>query len=178
MGRKILGGALTVLFAVAATGCRRIEPPRLDPVRALKTGVRPAFQPPADGLLKPADVDLFLKVRGQARSSSEAEAFRATGADQAEFAWVRARLREALLALDADRVAAAASEAYARGLAVLRDARKSARDPKTGARLDVEIATLERERATLRKSHPVAASLARNAALLAPRRAEVEAAGP
>ncbi len=97
--------------------------------------------------------------------------------DPAEYAWVRARIQEALLALDADRVAAASSEGYARAIAGVREARRSTRDPKIAARLDAEIATLERERASLRKTGPASGSLQRNAALVSPRRAQIEAAG-
>lgn len=165
-------------LAVAGAGCRRIEPARLNPVRALKTGVGEGFTPPADGLLKPAQLDLYVRVRGRASGASLTDALAGTGADAVEFAWIHARIREALLTLDADRVAAAASEAYARGLAALRDARKSARDPKTTARLDAEIAALERERATLRRANPASSAASRNAALLAPRRGQIETAAP
>jgi hypothetical protein len=96
----------------------------------------------------------------------------------AEFGWVRARIQEALLALDAERAASAAAESYARGTAALREARRATKDPKTAARLDAEIATLERERAGLRRAAPGSSGLARNAALVSRRRAEIEAAGP
>lgn len=172
--------ALLVAFALAAeaAGCRRAAQPERDPVGVLKSGARPAFQAPVDGLLKPQQVDLFLKVRLRARTETMAQALAAAGSDPAEYGWVRARIQEALLALDADRVAAASSESYTRAIAALRQTRKSAPDAKTGARLDAEIATLERERASLRKSGPASASLKRNAALVSQRRAQIEAAGP
>lgn len=147
-------------------------------MRAIKARVAPAFQPPADGLLKPAQVDAFVRVRSRSRGGSVADALAAAGLDPLEFAWVRARIQEALLALEADRVASASLESYARGIASLREARKAARDPRTAARLDAELATLERERAALRKGGPPAASVSRNAGLVARRRAEIEAAGP
>ncbi len=97
--------------------------------------------------------------------------------DPAEFAWVRARIAEALLALDARQVSDAAAETYASALAHLRETRRAAKDPKTAARLDAEIAALEKERAALHRPVPASAA-SRNAALVAPRRAEIERAGP
>ena len=174
--------AAILLLGLAAlaplSGCRRSERPKLDPVRALKSGVQPGFRPPADGVLTDAQIEGFLRVRRQAPAAEDRDALRAIGADPAEFAWVRARVREALLALEADRVAAAAGEAYARALAVLRDARRSARDAKTTARLDSELGAVERERASLRKNNALPPSVLKNAARLARRRAEIEAASP
>jgi hypothetical protein len=169
----LLGLALPPL-----SGCRRNESPRLDPVRALKARVQPGFTVPADGLLTDAHIEQFLRVRRDARAVEGPDAQRALGADLAEFAWVRARVREALLAWEADRVAAAAAESYARALAALREARRSTRDAKTIARLDAEIAALERERASLRKNSALPPAVVKNASRLAPRRAEIEAAGP
>src|ERR1700687_531330 len=117
----ILALALAALSPLS--GCRRIQPPRLDPVRAL----RPRFMAPADGLLTDAQIERFLKVRREARPVGGPSGLRAINADPAEFAWVRARVREAMLALEADRVAAAAAESYARALAALREARRAGR---------------------------------------------------
>jgi hypothetical protein len=177
MRRGKRGLVLVLLALASAAGCKRVAPPRLDAVRALRNQVRPAFEPPADGLLKPGDVDLFLRVRGRAKSVSVGEALAAAGADAGEFAWVRARIQEALFALAAERATSASADAYARGIAALREARKAARDPKVTARLDAEIATLERERAGLRRGGPGTAGLSRNVALVARRRVEIEAAG-
>jgi len=175
-GIRVAAAAASLL--AAAVSCKRIEPPRLDAVRAFNRVARPTFQPPTDSLLTPAQLDLFLKIRTAARGGALGEALTAAGADPGEFTWVRARIQEALLTLDADRVFAASSESYARGLAALREARKAARDPKTAARLDAEIGTLERERGTLRKPGPGLPSIASNAALVSRRRGEIEAAGP
>ena len=83
----------------------------------------------------------------------------------------------ALVALDARQVGDSAYESYGAALARLRDARRSTRDARAAARLDAEIATFERERSTLR--HTDATSPAsRNAARVAPRRAELERVGP
>jgi hypothetical protein len=169
--------AAAILVLAACSSCKRIEPPKLDALRAFNRVARPVFQPAADGVLTPAQVDLFLKVRAGARAGSLADALASIGADPGEFTWVRARIQEALLALDADRVFAASAESYARGVAALRDARKAARDPQTIARLDAEIATLEKERASLRRPGPGLPSVARNAALVSRRRVEIEAAG-
>jgi hypothetical protein len=178
--RRAVGAIAAVGVAALAlgSGCKRVEPPKIDPVGAFNRVARPAFAPPADGLLTPAHVDLFLKVRAASRGSSVGDALASAGADAGEFTWVRARIQEALMALEADRVAAASSESYARGIAALREARKSARDAKTAARMDAEIAALERERAALRRPNAGIGSIARNAALVARRRSEIEAAGP
>jgi hypothetical protein len=97
--------------------------------------------------------------------------------DPAEFAWVRARIAEALLALDARQVSEGAGETYAAALARLRETRRSTRDAKTAARLDAEIGALERERAALRRPVP-ASPASKNAALVAPRRGELERLDP
>ncbi|HEY2797621.1 MAG TPA: hypothetical protein VGK26_07010 [Thermoanaerobaculia bacterium] len=178
-GASVRIAATAILVLAPCGACKRIEPPRLDALRAFQRVARPApaFQPPEDNLLTAAQVDLFLRVRTGARAASLGEALTAAKADPGEFAWVRARIQEALLALDADRVFTASAESYARGLAALREARKAARDPKTIGRLDAEIATLERERGTLRRPGPGIASVSHNAALVSRRRAEIEAAG-
>jgi hypothetical protein len=173
--RIVAAVGLAALASGAA--CKRVEAPRLSAAGAFNRVARPAFQPPSDSLLTPAQLDLFLRIRAGARAVSLGEALAAAGADPGEFAWVRARIQEALLALDADRVFAAAAESYARGIAAAREARKAARDPKTIARLDAEIATLERERGTLRRPGPGLPSVSRNAALVSRRRGEIEAAG-
>jgi hypothetical protein len=169
---------LAVLLGLAGGGCRRTAPRRLDAVRALKASVQLQFHPPADGLLTDAMLDSYLKVRRQARSQTEGEALRATGTDAAAYAWTRARVQEAMLALESGRVAAAAGESFARAEAVAREARRSARDPKVVARLDSEIAALERERAGLRKGDAFAPVVLRNASRVGARRAEIEEAGP
>ncbi len=111
----VAAAGLAALASGAA--CKRIEAPRLKAVGAFNRVARPAFQPPTDSLLTPAQVALFLRIRTGARGGSLGEALAAVGADPGEFAWVRARIQEALLALDADRVFAASAESYARGIA-------------------------------------------------------------
>jgi hypothetical protein len=161
-----------------AFACRRIEPEKLDPVRALRSRVEPRFRAPADGLLTQAQIDLFLRVRGQTGNASDAQAARALGIDPAEFVWIRARIVEALGALDSRLVVDAAIESNTRALAALRQARGATHDPKAMARLDAEIAGIEKQRASLRKADPPSPQLQRNGALVAPRRAQIEAAGP
>jgi hypothetical protein len=168
---------LVLALLAAAPGCRKLETRELDPVRALRARARPAFRPPADGLLTDAQVETFLKVRSAAGRRPASEVATEMGVDPVEFAWVRARIVEALVALDARQVGEGAYESYGAALSRLRDARRSTRDGKAAARLDAEIATLERERATLR--HADATSPAsRNAARVASRRAELERVGP
>jgi hypothetical protein len=176
MSRAMLALVL-VMTALPAAACRRLETRDLDAVRALRARALPRFRPPADGVFTAAQLDAFLRVRRAAGNRTEAQAASALGADPVEIAWVRARIVEALLALEARQVTDAAFESYGGAIARLREARRSTRDPKTAARLDVEIAGLERERASLRKGEPPAPASLKNAARLAPRRAELLALG-
>jgi hypothetical protein len=176
MSRAVLGLVL-VMTALPAAACRRLETRDLEAVRALQARALPRFRPPADGVFTAAQLDAFLKVRRAAGNRNEAQAASALGADPIEIAWVRARIVEALLALEARQVTDAAFESYSGAIARLREARRSTRDPKTAARLDVEIAGLERERASLRKGEPPTPASLKNAARLAPRRAELLALG-
>jgi hypothetical protein len=174
--RRILA-ALTLVVLAAGPACRRFDTRELDPVRALRGSVGPRFQPPADGLLTDAQVDMFLRVRKAAGRRPASEVAIETGIDPAEFAWVRARIAEALVALDAARVGDAAYETYGGALARLREARRATPDPRVASRLEAEIAGLERERATLRRSE-AAAPASRNGVRIAARRGELERAGP
>jgi hypothetical protein len=173
--------ALVLLVAAAAAvapACRKLEPPSLDPVRALRARVRPGFRAPSDGLLTAAQVDTFLRVRRAAGSRPESVAASALGADPAEIAWVRARIGEAILLIDARRVAEASAEEYASSLARLRETRRTTKDPKAAAKIDVEIGALERERAAARRDDAASPAVVKNAALVAPRRSELERLGP
>ena len=174
--RRRAGALLAVLAALSPASCRKIEP-RLDPVRALEARVRPRFSPPVDGLLKDAQIDLFLRVRQAAGRRPPSEVAEEMRVDPDELAWVRARIAEALLALDARQVSEAAADAYAAALARLRETRRTTSDAKVAARLDAEIASLEKERASVRRPVPASAAM-RNAAVVAVRRAEIERVGP
>ncbi len=177
MDRAALALVLAIT-ALPAAGCRKLETADLDAGRALQSRSLLRFRPPADGLLTDAQLDAFLRVRKAAGRRTEAEAASALGADPLEIAWVRARIVEALQVLEAARVTDAALESYAGAIARLREARRSERDARTAARLDVEIAGLERERASLRRGAAPAAAAAKNAARAAPRRTELLALGP
>jgi hypothetical protein len=169
---------LLLALALLATGaCRKLESKDLDAVRALRDRALPRFRPPADGVVTDAQLDAYVKLRRAAGNRSEAEAVVALGADPAEIAWVRARIAEALLVLDAKQVTDTVSESYGAAIARLRETRRSERDPKTAARLDAEIAGLERERAALRRGEGPGPAVAKNAARIAPRRAELAALG-
>jgi hypothetical protein len=138
--------------------------------------LRPQFQPPANRLLTDRHLDVYVKVRRAARDRSEADAARALGIDSDEFAWVRARVVEALVALDEAHVRQQSSETYARTIASLRQTLKSVRDPETARTVEAQIAGLERERTGMRASDPLPADVAANARKVAGRRAELEAA--
>jgi hypothetical protein len=149
----------------------------LDRVRAIRSSVEPRFRPPENGRLTSAQVDLYLRLRG-AGPGGEMETARTLGVDPAELQWTRSRIAEALQALDARAVREAAVDSYAKGIAALREARRMSRDSKTSARLDAEIAALERERNAARRAEPLLPGVAQNAALIAPRRSQIESAGP
>jgi hypothetical protein len=173
--RRLLGLGLGVLLVA---GCPRASSRRLDPVRAIRAQVRPGFQPPADGLITQAQIDRYLAARRAAKTAPESVPAARPGPDPAELAWVRARIVEALAALDSRDVTAAAAEGYSRAIVNVREARRAARDPQAAARLDAEIAALERERATLRRAEGVTPRMLENAARVAPHRAEIESSGP
>jgi hypothetical protein len=173
-GRLIGLAAAAVLSVPLAAACRKIDPPKLDAVRGLRRLV-PRFTPPVNGELTPAQLDLYLRVRRAGRHGSDIEAARALGIDAVEYVWVRGRVLEALAYLDTRRVQDGAAEAFTRSAAVLREARKESRDPKTSSRLDAEIAAADRERSAARRADPALAAGAVNAPKVAARRAEIDA---
>jgi hypothetical protein len=142
-----------------------------------EAALRPEFAAPADRLLTDRHLDLYVKVRRAARERSESDAARALGVDPDEFAWVRARIVEALVALDESRVRQAAAETYARTIASLRQTLRSVRDAQTARTVEGQIAGLERERAGMRAPNPLPVDIAANARKVAARRAELETAG-
>ena len=165
-------------MACAAIACGKAEAPAAGkPVVALPALVR-HFTPPANGLLTEAELDRYVSVRRAARGRTEADAARALGVDPDEHAWVRARVVEALTALDERRVRAASAETYARTVAQLHETRKSVRDPETAKSIDEQIAGLERERAAWKKPAPLPPPVAANLRRVEKRRAEIEASLP
>ncbi len=167
------------MASVVAAGCKGREAGKLDPIRAIRARVEPRFRPPADGRMTGAQVDAYVKVRRAVGSTrSDTRAARELGIDPAEFDWIRARMIEAFGLLDSRAVHEAALESAARAVAALRAARRSALDARTAARLDAEITAAERERAAMRRFDAATPAVVANAALLAPRRAELEALGP
>jgi hypothetical protein len=154
------------------------------------------FQPPSDGLLTDAQIDRFVRVRRAARGvwksegprtpppettprlRSDEEAARAVGVDPEEFVWVRARILEALVALDTSQVRSGAETTYARTIASLREASRRVKEQQTLRRMEEQIAGLERERGGLRAGDKPPAAVAANARRVAPRRAELEATQP
>lgn len=168
--------ALLLAASLAAAGCRREKPteaPRTGGAAAL---VEPAgFEPPADRLLTGRHLDLYVRVRRAARDRSDADAARALGVDPDEFAWVRARIVEALIAGDQDRVRSEAAGTYDRTIASLRKTLESVRDRETARTIQSQIAALERERAGMRRPEPLPVDIAANARLVGSRRAELEA---
>ena len=172
-----IGLGLGILVG-AGLACRRSE------ARAPGKAVLPAipsivrFQPPADGLVTDAQLDRYARVRRAARGRTEEEAARAVGVDPQEAAWVRARVVEAIVYLETSQVRASADGTYARTIASLREAAKSAKDRETLKKLEEQIALLEKERAGLRAPDSPAPSVAANARRIAPRRQELDAGSP
>jgi hypothetical protein len=167
---------LSAVVPLGASACRR-ETPRPPAATGRAGGLLPAhYQPPPDGLLTDRHLDLYGKVRRAARDRSESDAARALGVDPDEFAWVRARIVEALVALDSSRVRDASAQTYTHAIASLRETLRRVRDPKTARTMESQIAALERERAGLRQADPLPAALAANTRKIAARRAELEAA--
>ena len=165
--------------AVCAAGaCRRGEAARPGPPLATRIQVVSRFAPPADGQLTPAQLDRYLRVRRSSAGRSDLQAARSVGVDPDEYAWIRARVIEALVALDNHKVRSASEETYAKTIASLKRARQSARDRETQKTLDDQIAGLERERAGLKQVDAMPLSVTLNARLIAPRRAEIEALSP
>jgi hypothetical protein len=170
--------ASLALSGALAVACGREDRPAS--ARAAATGsvlVR-KFAPRSDGLLTDQEIDRYIAVRRAARGRSEADAARALAVDPDEHAWVRARILEALVALDERRVRGASSETYARTLAKLRETRAAIKDPATARSIDEQIAALEKERAAWKRPEPSSASMAANARRVEKRRAEIDAAVP
>ncbi len=164
-------------LALALYGCReRSKPAPAPSLSRLESLAR--FRPPADGLLTDAQIDQYIRIRRAARGRTDVEAARAVGADLDEYAWVRARVIEALVALDSRKVRAASEETYAKTIVALRQARQHARDRASQRTLDEQITALERERASLKQIDAPPVAVASNARRVAPRRAEIEALSP
>jgi len=181
---KVEGLALAVAATVALwTACGRSGKPvaRPEALRSLPGGAllpAPRFQPPADGVLTDEQVERFIRVRRAAKGRTDAESARALGVPSEELAWTRARIVEALVALDEQRVRTASAEVYAKALAQMRASRTSVHNAERARALDEQIAALERERASLRREESPSAALARNMQRVAGRRTELEAVAP
>jgi hypothetical protein len=175
---------LAALWALAwAAACGRSEGPPAGPAPAqpLRGGVLappPRFRPPADGLLTDEQVETFIRVRRAAKGRTVAEAARALGVLPEELSWTRARIVEAMVALDEKRAREAAAEGYARAVVQLKAAQSAARNPSDARVVEEQIAALERDRASLRREQTPPPALARNIARVAGRRAELESLAP
>jgi hypothetical protein len=174
--RTLVVASLAAASILAAPACRQAKSERPAVAGAPVGLLPPHFEPPADGLLTDRHLQIYGKVRRAARDRSESDAARALGVDPDEFAWARARIVEALVALDASRVREASAETYARAIASLRTTLRSVRDARTARTVESEIAALERERAGMRRADPLPGALAANARKVAARRSELEAA--
>jgi hypothetical protein len=147
---RVTAAAFAVLL-VGATACERSHRGAAAPAPAARPPSSARFQPPADGLLRPAHIDAYVRVRRAAKGRSDADAARAVGVSPDELAWTRARIVEALVALEADRVRRASLDVYGRTLASLRRTLDSLRDPESARRVQEQLAAIERERDSLRR---------------------------
>jgi hypothetical protein len=171
--------AVCAAVVLSAGACKRAMPSKGAP----ETGVARApvvirFQPPPDGLLTDAQIDRYVRVRRAARGRSDEEAARAVGVDPEELGWVRARIVEALVALDTAQLRSSAEATYARTIASLRESARSVKDRETLRRMEEQVAGLERERGSLKAGDKPPAAVAANARRVASRRAEIEAMRP
>jgi hypothetical protein len=169
--------ALALVSALAAACSREDRPAAARPAASRIVPVQ-KFVPPPDGLLTNSQIDRYIAVRRAARGRTEADAARALAVDPDEYAWVRARLLEAFVALDERRVRGSSAETYARTLAKLHETRAAVRDPATARTIDEQIAALEKERAAWKRPEPSPPSVAANARRVEKRRAEIDAAPP
>ena len=167
----LLSGAVGA--GVACRDAKPAAPTRAGGAAALVA--EPGFEPPPDRLLTERHLDLYVKVRRAAKDRSEADAARALGIDPDEFAWVRARIIEALVARDEARVRSASAGTYDRTIASLKKTLESVRDRETARTIQSQIAALERERGGMRSADPLPNDIAANARLVGTRRAELEA---
>lgn len=177
LARRAVWSALLLSGAIfGASGCRGENPADPPPAGGASGLVAHAgFEPPTDRLLTGRHLDLYVKVRRAAKDRSEADAARALGFNPDEFAWVRARIVEALVAQDVARVRDAAAATYDRTIASLRKTLESVRDRETALTIQSQIAALERERGGMRRPDPLPSDIAANARFVGSRRAELEA---
>ena len=136
------------------------------------------FRPPADGLLTDSMIDRYLKIHRSAQGQPEEDAASALRVDPDETVWVETRIREAVAALDTRRLRAETEDGYARAIASLKQARESIRDKESARTLNEQIATLEKERASLKALDSGTPELAANARRISGRRAEIDALRP
>ena len=145
----------------------------------MRSALEPRFQPPADGRLTDAQIDMYVRVRKEmVGAGSESDAVTRLAVSPAEFDWVRARIVEALLALDSRQATTAVTDSYGRALAALKEARQGAVQAASARRVEAELAAFERERQATRRPDPLMAVVAANAAKVEKRRAEIQSAGP
>jgi len=119
-------------------------------------------------------IDRYVRIRAAAKGRSETEAARGFGMDSDELVWVRARVVEALAALDARKVRSASEESYSRAIASLKRTRDSAKEKETLRTLNEQITALEKEKASLKTLEGLPASIMANSRRVAARRTALE----
>lgn len=162
------------LFIALATGlasCRDAAPGPGSPVESRRSGAseRESYRPPADGVLTPAQVQAFLRVReatarviaspgepappggedgisgATAARAVEMQAARELSVPVDEYLWVRERIVEAEAAALTAKLNADVLALLERTLASLRERRPAAPDDASRQLLDEQIASFEAE---------------------------------
>lgn len=146
-----------------------------------------SYRPPADRLLRPEQVSLFLSVLERAVASPgpasvpatdeapDAAAAREAGANVEEFTWIRERVLEAEAAVATAKLNSDVLAMLERTLAELRARREGAADDGSRTLLDEQIAQFQTELERVRREArvPEPAHVQRNVRILAPHRARI-----
>lgn len=200
MKGSLVAGVLFVTLSSSA--CREVAPeaPSGEPRRSA-AAPRESYRPPDDGVLAPAQVDAFLRVREEANRIRRSPAATAplegdegiSGATQAravevraarslsvpvdEYLWVRERILEAEAASLTAKLNADVLALLEKTLASLRERRSAAPDEASRRLLDEQTASFEAEAARVRRETADAEpeSIRANLKVLAPFRARLSA---
>lgn len=191
--RSLASPALLVATAVGLSACGGVGGDDLPSGRPVPTRAsdapRASYRPPADRLLKPEQVRLYVAVLERAASTTgpeggapppaeeaaDAVAARESGANVEEYFWVRERVLEAEAAVATERLNADVAAMLERTLADLAARRETAVDEGSRTLLDEQASQFRSELERVRREArvPEPPHVRRNAELLAPHRARI-----
>jgi len=194
---------LLATFALGLAACRDESRVPGAPVESRRSGAaeRESYRPPADAVLTPSQVELFLRVREatvRALSSpakpappggeegisgatearaSEIRAARELAVPVEEYLWIRERVIEAEAAATTAKLNADVLSLLERTLASLRERRASAPDDASRQLLDEQVASFEAEAVRVRREagEPEPPSIRANLKVLGPYRQKISA---